>query len=256
MPDALERLRELDRFEPPDVWSDIERLGPKTPIDPGPSRFRRMAVAVVALGIAASSFLLVDRAFRSHVIQPGETLSPTISSVGPAGNGLIAFDCGYQICTAMPDGSRYTNLIEGYDKDLVVTAGTPVFSSDGSRIAFVGYDHQGSSFPGGGANYDIYVMNADGTGLANLTTSPDDVQSGGSQGSPTWSPDGSMIAYWNGSSDRVAQGVYVMNADGSYEHKVSGGGEPLSWSPDGSRIASPWATVCGRSTPTGTGSLS
>jgi Tol biopolymer transport system component len=237
MPDDFERLRELDRFEPPDVWSDIERLGPKTPVDQGPSKLRRMAVALVALGIAASSFLLVNRAFRTRVmVQPGETPSGSISSVGPAGNGLIAFNCGYQICTAMPDGSRYTNLIEGYDKDLVVTAEMPVFSSDGSKIAFVGYDHEGSSSPGGGANYDIYVMSADGTGLTNLTTSPEDAQSGDSQGSPHWSPDGSTIAYSNFTRDRASSGVYLMNTDGTDQHKIAGGGDFLSWSPDGSRI--------------------
>jgi hypothetical protein len=38
-------------------------------------------------------------------------------------------------------------------------------------------------------------MNADGTGVVNLTTSPEDVQSGFSQFYAQWSPDGSMIAY-------------------------------------------------------------
>jgi TolB protein len=166
---------------------------------------------------------------------PTETPSVTTAPIGPARNGLIAFGCGSQICTTAPDGSRLTSLTEGYDRALVASSGMPVFSPDGSRIAFVGVDQQGSS-SGGGANYDVFVMNADGSDVANLTTSPQDVRSGDSQGSPTWSPDGSMIAYWNDSSDHAAQGVYVMNADGSDQHKVSGGGSSMSWSPDGSRI--------------------
>ncbi len=229
MPDPIERLRELDRMEPPDVWSDVERLAPRTPIEPGPSPLRRAGVALLALGITVASFVLVNRAFRGHVVRPGQTSSPTLSAIGPAGNGLIAFGCGYQICTVLPDGSRFSSLIESYDKDLVVSAQMPVFSPDGSEIAFSGYNHQGSS-SGGGVNSDIYVMNADGSGVTNLTTSLEDVQSGFSQSYARWSPDGSMIAY------EGDDGLYVINADGSDQRRLADGGTP-TWSPDGSRIA-------------------
>ncbi|MBI3648880.1 MAG: PD40 domain-containing protein [Actinobacteria bacterium] len=232
MPDFVERLRELDRIEPPDVWSDVERLGPRTPAEQGPSKLRRTGVVLLALGIAAASFLLVNRAFRGRVVvQPGETPSPTISAVGPARNGLIAFNCGFQVCTVFPDGSRLTNLIETYDKNLVVTALMPVFSPDGSEIAFVGYPKGATR---NGANYDIYVMNADGTGVTNLTTSPADVQGWFSQDSPRWSPDGSMIAY-NSDGEGSTSGLYVMNADGSDQRKIADGWGP-TWSPNGSRI--------------------
>ncbi len=228
MPDLIERLRELDRIEPPDVWSDVERLGPRTPIEPGPSPLRRAGAALLALAVAVGGFLLVDRAFRGALHKPAQTPSPTVSVVGPAKNGLIAFDCGYHVCTVMPDGSRFTDLIEPYDKDVVLAAYGPVFSPDGSKIAFRGYNHQGSS-SGGGANYDTYVMNSDGTGVTNLTTSPEDVNSGFSQVDAQWSPDGSMIAY------EGDDGLYVMNADGSDQRKLADGGPP-AWSPDGSRI--------------------
>ncbi len=56
-------------------------------------------------------------------------------------------------------------------------------------------------------NSEIYVMNADGTGLTRLTNDP------GSDVSPAWSPDGSRIAF---ASDRSGNtDIYVMNADGT-----------------------------------------
>jgi Tol biopolymer transport system component len=59
----------------------------------------------------------------------------------------------------------------------------PSWSPDGSQIVFM------SQEPAGGSNYEIYVMNSDGSGLVRLTNSP------GSDGWPVWSPDGAKIAF-------------------------------------------------------------
>jgi Tol biopolymer transport system component len=61
------------------------------------------------------------------------------------------------------------------------------------------------SFREGGQN-DIYLMNADGTGIVNLTNNP------AVDGEPAWSPDGRRIAFVSG---RDGGGLFVMNADGS-----------------------------------------
>lgn len=71
---------------------------------------------------------------------------------------------------------------------------------------------------------DIFVVNADGTGLKHLTQDP------GYERCPSWSPDGSKIVCGAHGS------VIVMNADGSEQAELTPGGDP-SWSPDGSQIA-------------------
>jgi hypothetical protein len=45
---------------------------------------------------------------------------------------------------------------------------------------------------GSNSNYDVFIVNRDGSGLRRLTSWP------GDDGFPTWSPDGSQIAFATG----------------------------------------------------------
>jgi Tol biopolymer transport system component len=125
------------------------------------------------------------------------------SSWSPDGK-RIAFvsDSGYlpetdvhrsEIYLINPDGSDLVGLTEPPNSDE-----NPVWSPDGSRIAFV------STRDG---NPEIYLMQADGSGVVRLTADA------GNDHYPTWSPDGERLAFV---SDRGGNGdVYVIGADGS-----------------------------------------
>jgi Tol biopolymer transport system component len=80
-------------------------------------------------------------------------------------------------------------------------------------------------------DWEIYVMNADGTAQTRLTHLPS-MDTG-----PVWSPDGTRTAF---SSNSSGGDVYVTNADGSNLTRLTSDpandGDP-SWSPDGKRIA-------------------
>lgn len=77
-------------------------------------------------------------------------------------------------------------------------------------------------------NWEIYAVNREGSGVANLTNSP------AKDWLPEWSPDGSRIAY-------VSDGrLHAINADGTDVTELTGNvNSPAAWSPDGGRLAYP-----------------
>mgnify|MGYP002039680198 CR=1 FL=1 len=85
---------------------------------------------------------------------------------------------------------------------LALTSIMGIGCADGSKIVFQKIDRNGKS--------DISVMNADGSNQTRLTDT-------GSDETPSWSPDGSKIAFHSSQSGSGFNNfdIYVMNADGT-----------------------------------------
>jgi TolB protein len=97
----------------------------------------------------------------------------------------------------------YQGLLQNPTKG-VGTNYVPVFSPDGTRIAFMS---------GRDGNPEIYAINVDGSNLRRLTNHP------AGDGTPTWSPNSAQIAFV---SDRTGTPqIYLMGADGSNVRRIT-----------------------------------
>ncbi|KPJ92263.1 MAG: hypothetical protein AMS18_07755 [Gemmatimonas sp. SG8_17] len=150
-------------------------------------------------------------------------------------------DGGYgAIFVANADGSDQRRLTfdEPFDERGMVVD-WPEWSPDGARLAFSVKQGAAGCFL---ADYNIYVINADGTGRVKLTEG-----CGGRNASPDWSPDGSRIVFTSRrdapqdipTNQRDIE-VYVMNADGTDQVRLTDdpirNNELPRWTRDGSKV--------------------
>ena len=159
-------------------------------------------------------------------------------------NGKLVFSSdrhngrGLSIWTMNADGSNPTRLTDDKSRTdrlpsfVPVYDGGPVWSPDGSRIAFTSNRDY---------NFAIYIMNADGSNarlVTDKTLEP---------GAIAWSPDGSKIAFSDGIRGvpdvvgaKPSVHIYTLNVDGTQLTKLTNDGiinDGPSWSPDGKQIA-------------------
>ena len=142
-----------------------------------------------------------------------------------------------EVCVMNADGTNVVTVTSG---DVTPSSFNrhPSWSPDGTRFIFM-------SNRSGFRKAEIWVANADGSGLLRLTTN---VQLGSdgqgpifsSDFDPAWSPDGSKIAFVSNRDGLTDTELYVMNTDGTNPVRLTSDGlddRMPTWSPDSQRIA-------------------
>jgi Ca2+-binding RTX toxin-like protein len=113
----------------------------------------------------------------------------------------------WEILAMNPDGTGEVNLTNNFTEDENSREDwAPEWSPDGTKIVFMAqYD-----YPCCG-DWEVWVMNADGSGQTNLTNHP-----AGDTG-PSWSPDGTEIIFASNRGDGWSAELYVMPTPATLE---------------------------------------
>lgn len=145
------------------------------------------------------------------------TVAPTW--LGPTGG--LAY---VRTTSGVPQGELIARSPDGRERVIVSgNAARPSSSPDGKTLVYESTENGPAS--------QLFVVNVDGTGKRQLTNSTC------SNAQPAWSPDGTKIAFSSSRGNCAKYDLYVMDADGSAQTRLTSGATAFSsgapsWSPD------------------------
>jgi hypothetical protein len=160
-----------------------------------------------------------------------------------AGPGYIVNSIGDGIRVQNSDGSNRYHVATGPQRQNDGgSAASPSVSADGQKIAFLRnqkYLHFDQSWPTDPGTSHVFVMNADGSGLRQVTF---DYAVGNnelkSDAQPVIAPDGTKVAFLRSAiatSRQIEKEIFVVNTDGSNLRQVTQGScgvETFTWGQD------------------------
>jgi Tol biopolymer transport system component len=188
------------------------------------------AAALVALGLVAGAVgALASQGAR------GPRLPEAVRPFPPGLSGTLVFQSDVSGRAALYTLALATGVVSPLTGDPGFTTTTPRWSPDGARVAFSSNraHYEGASPETGTPDTDLWVVNADGGGLARITRDP------ANENDPAWAPDGRSLVF---TSDRDSRGdLYrLVLASGALtrltKHYVGRAIMPAT-APDGARIA-------------------
>jgi Tol biopolymer transport system component len=198
---------------------------------PRRDRIRRVATIVTALGLAALAFAIT---WIATPVGHGSHGTPVPGASGVTGgaadvpSGTIAYmvigGSGDHETSSLATVDLGTGDVEALDSPTAFTS-YPVWSPDGSRVAYAGGDDYGT--------LRLIVADADGSNAHDVGTQD--------LGGPVfaWSPDGAKLAYVGGeTTDSATNAIRIVNVDGTDDLVVLPGLEwqSVSWSPDATHL--------------------
>lgn len=186
----------------------------------------KIAFQTAAGGTSAIWLVDADGAHPHQISKPGSRYYGPGLSWAPNSQLLVATRAqldpnsgepyDWQLVTIRADGTKETALTSaGGDKN------SPVWSPSGRTIVFSYITPAGMQ---AGTQYDLYSMNANGTGLRRLTNTPNV----GEQDA-VFSPSSDALAYASWRSEETTPTVMKAKADGTVTQAVNAIGYPTGW---------------------------
>jgi dipeptidyl aminopeptidase/acylaminoacyl peptidase len=161
---------------------------------------------VRALGVVALILVLIAATVAVYVGQQRRAPAPPF---GLASNGVVAYSTDGEIVVVDPDTGEATAIVSGDDADL-----RPVFSPDGSLVAFARQQLEPGQIAGGNAPVDVLVARADGSAPVKVTSEPLRLATSDVAHAYEFSPDGTQLAIAATHPDG-RPGILLASVDGS-----------------------------------------